>query len=434
MSNISSEVETNVNIESQESTVERVNEDNYESSHENTADIIEEIESQIDVEEDFEVNDIIDDFKTNLNSRNRAQRRAAERANKNKVDQRKVKQIAKETVASIEKNARQIEKNLDFTIDRHEYETNKSKYKHFIFDNDIHGITNEGIMTNKFISEYDIYGYNWSNGPNSALMIEIPTQLVLVHKLNRLFGFKFLQESEVSIKFNNLDKMVCSFIKQNQIPTYKLPYDILKSMLKKTLVASLTNVEQAFRSDKIWISPSFKKFVLEDIIIMESLSDKLKTSFKIFHTELLKTKNAKVFNNTKILDYLVHTIPDFELEEILASSIKCMTPCFILDYFNAIKSFYLFASLLNIYMNKISKKEIKYQQEDVLLIAKICSIIYQNTRLNQNTTGRQLPAYNDKISETTQMYYLNHTIVGPQFLLLKLMEKSVICIDDIIKI
>lgn len=426
MSNISSEVEAKVNIENSESTVE-------DDHNENAANIIEEIESQIDVEEDFEVNDIIDDFKQNLNSRNRAQRRAAERANKNKVDQRKVKQIAKETVASIEKNARQIEKNLDFTIDRHEYEINKSKYKHFIFDNDIHGITNEGIMTNKFISEYDIYGYNWSNGPNSALMIEIPTQLVLVHKLNRLFNFKFLQESEVSIKFNNLDKMVCTFIKQNQIPTYKLPYDILKSMLKKTLVASLTNVEQAFRSDKIWISPSFKKFVLEDIIIMESLSDKLKTSFKIFHTELLKTKNAKVFNNTKILDYLVHTIPDFELEEILASSIKCMTPCFILDYFNAIKSFYLFASLLNIYMNKIAKKEIKYQQEDVSLIAKICSIIYQNTRLNQNTTGRQLPAYNDKISETTQMYYLNHTIVGPQFLLLKLLERSAICVDDIIR-
>ena len=96
-------------------------------------------------------------------------------------------------------------------------------------------------------------------------------------------------------------------------------------------------------------------------------------------------------------------------------------------------------------MHKISKKEsqsdtnheigsIKYQQEDLILIAKICSIIYQNTRLNQNTTGRQLPAYNEKISEITQMYYLNHTIVGPQFLLLKLMEKSIICIDDIIKI
>ena len=418
--------------------------------------IINEIENQIDVEEDFEVNDVIDDFKRNLKTYNRAQRRALEKKNKNKTNQqhntsefepdnKKVRQIAKETVASIEKNAKQIEKTIDFSIDRHEYELNKSKYKHFIFDSEIHGITNEGIMTNKYINEYDIYKYDWSNGPNSALMIEIPTQLALVHRLNKLFNYRFLQESEVSIKFNNLDKMVCSFIKLNPLPTYKLPYDILKSMLKKILVVSLTNVEQAFRSDKIWISPSFKKFVLEDIIIMESLSDKLKNSFKIFHTELLKTKNAKIFNNTKVLDYLVHTIPDFELEEIVASSIKCMTPCFILDYFNAIKSFYLFVSLLNIYMHRISKKEsqsntnhevgsIKYQQEDLILIAKVCSIIYQNTRLNQNTTGRQLPAYNEKISEITQMYYLNHTIVGPQFLLLKLMEKSIICIDDIIKI
>lgn len=404
----------------------------------NQNEIIEEIESQIDVEEDFEINDIIDEFRNNLNSRNRSQRRSAEKAakktEKNKIDPKKVKQIAKETVASIEKNARQIEKSLDFSIDKHDYELNKDKYKHFIFDNEIHGITNEGIMTNKFISEYDICRYDWSNGPDSALLIEIPTQLVLVHKLNDLFKFRFLQESEVSIKFNNLDKLVCTYIKLHQIPTYKLTYDILKSMMKKMLIASLTNVEQAFRSDKIWISPLFKKYVLEDVIMMESLSDKFKNSFKVFHTELLKTKNAKIFNNTKILDHLVHTIPDFEIEEVLASSIKCMTPCFILDYFNAIKSMYLFVSLLNIYMYKISKKEVKYQQEDISLMAKICTIIYQNTRLNQNTTGRQLPAYNEKISEVTQMYYLNHTIVGPQFLLLKLMEKSVICIDDIIRI
>lgn len=395
--------------------------------------IIENIENQIDVEEDFEIDDVIDTFKTNLKTQNRAQRRAAEKAKKTNIDQKKVKQIAKETVESIERNARQIEKNLDLTIDKSEYEKNKDKYKHYIFDNVINGITNCGIMTNKFITEYDIHKYDWSNGPDTSLMIEIPTQLVLVHKLNNLFDFRFIQESETSIKFNNLDKMVCSFIKRNQIPTYKLPYDILKSMMKKILIASLTNVEQAFRSDKIWISPSFKKYVLDDIIIMESLSDKLKNSFKIFHTELLKTKDAKLFNNTKILDHLINTIPDFELEEIVASSIKCMTPCFILDYFNAIKSVYIFVSLLNIYMNKISNKTLKYQQEDISLIAKISSIIYQNTRLNQNTTGRQLPAFDGKISEVTQMYYLNHTIVGPQFLLLKLMEESVVCIDEIIR-
>jgi hypothetical protein len=393
-----------------------------------------EIENEINKEEDFEINDIIDDFKNNIKKQNRAQRRAAERKKNDKIDQRKVKQIAKETVASIEQNAKQIEKTLDLTINRSEYEKNKDKYKEFIFNNKITGITNDGIMTNLFITEYGIHKYDWSNGPDTSLMIEIPMQLVLVHKLNQLFDFKFIQESETSIKFNNLDKLICTFIKQNHIETYKLSYDILKSMLKKLLIASLTNVEQAFRSDKIWISPSFKKYVLDDIIMMESLNGKLKNSFKIFHSELLKTKDARLFNNTKILDHLVHTIPDFELEEIIANSIKCMTPCFILDYFNCIKSIYIFVSLLNIYMFKISNNEIKYKQEDISLMAKISSIIYQNTRLNQNTTGRQLPLYNDKISEVTQMYYLNHTIVGPQFLLLKLLEESIICIDDIIKI
>ena len=198
------------------------------------------------------------------------------------------------------------------------------------------------------------------------------------------------------------------------------------------LVVSLSNVEFAFRSDKIWLSPSFKKFALNDVIIMQSLSGKLKDSSKIFIDELFKTKDSRIFNNTKILDKLVHTINDFELEQVIANSIKCMTPCFILDYFNAIKSLYIYCGLLNIYMNKISKKELELKKVNLELIGKIASIIYQNTRLYQNTTGRQLPMYDGKISEETQMYYLNHTIVGPQFLLLKMLEKSSSCLYEIL--
>lgn len=410
----------------------------------------EDIQKEIDdlqSEPDFEINDVIDPKNVekmlrkeeHREDKKKAKIKAGKRTSEVKYkrekissnmenipikDMPKVIEKAKETIKTIEEKAKLIEENSNFTFDEDEYVNNKELYKEFIFNNKLHSIDNYGININNYINHYDLYKYQWANGPNSNLIIEIPQQLVYVHKLNKLFDFQFIQQTDVSIKFNDLDRMVCAFIKQNPCDTYKLTYDVLKCMMKKILVVSLSNVEMAFRSDKIWLSPSFKKFALNDIIIMQSLSGKLKNSFKIFTDELFKTKDCRIFNNTKILDKLVHTIDDYELEEVLANSIKCMTPCFILDYFNAIKSLYIYCGLLNIYMNKVSKKELILSKVDLELIGKISSIIYQNTRLYQNTTGRQLPMFENKISEETQMYYLNHTIVGPQFLLLKMLEKS----------
>jgi len=417
---------------------------------------LENIQKEIDElqeEQDFEINEIIDPKNVDKllkeeqrkikQANKKAKKRIAEKKNKKEKlseqmgdipikDMPKVIEKAKETIKTIEEKAKLIEENSSFEFDENQYEDNKGIYNNFIFNNDLHSITQNGIDINGYINNYNIYKYQWANGPNSNLIIEIPQQLVYVHKLNKLFDFQFIQQSDVSIKFNDLDRMVCAFIKQNPCDTYKLTYDICKAMLKKILVVSLSNVEFAFRSDRIWLSPSFKKFALNDIIIMQSLSGKLKDSSKIFIDELFKTKDSRIFNNTKILDKLVHTINDFELEQVVANSIKCMTPCFILDYFNAIKSLYIYCGLLNIYMNKISKKELELKKENLELIGKISSIIYQNTRLYQNTTGRQLPMYDGKISEETQMYYLNHTIVGPQFLLLKMLEKSSSCLYEIL--
>lgn len=417
---------------------------------------LENIQKEIDElqeEPDFEINEIIDPKNVDKllkeeqrkikQANKKAKKRIAEKKNKKEKlneqmgdipikDMPKVIEKAKETVKNIEEKAKLIEENSNFDFDENQYEDNKGIYNNFIFNNSLHSITQNGIDINSYINNYNIYKYQWANGPNSNLIIEIPQQLVYVHKLNKLFNFQFIQQSDVSIKFNDLDRMVCAFIKQNPCDTYKLTYDICKAMLKKILVVSLSNVEFAFRSDRIWLSPSFKKFALNDVIIMQSLSGKLKDSSKIFIDELFKTKDSRIFNNTKILDKLVHTINDFELEQVVANSIKCMTPCFILDYFNAIKSLYIYCGLLNIYMHKVSKKELELKKENLELIGKISSIIYQNTRLYQNTTGRQLPMYDGKISEETQMYYLNHTIVGPQFLLLKILEKSSSCLYEIL--
>ena len=113
-----------------------------------------------------------------------------------------------------------------------------------------------------------------------------------------------------------------------------------------------------------------------------------------------------------------------------------MTPCFIYDYFNAIKSVYIFCGLYNTVLDNLSKQKNNFELTDELankqnisnmisLMAKVCSLMYQNTRLYQNSTARSLPYSKDEISEYAQMYYLNHTLTGPQYYLLKIFENLV---------
>ena len=88
-------------------------------------------------------------------------------------------------------------------------------------------------------------------------------------------------------------------------------------------------------------------------------------------------------------------------------------------------------ALYSIYISKVEQKQIVYSVEDVHTIAVVCSIMYQNKRLFQHGIGRQLPTLRDKqgniveLDEQTQLYYLNHTMLGPQYLLLKNFEEAV---------
>ena len=162
--------------------------------------------------------------------------------------------------------------------------------------------------------------------------------------------------------------------------------------------------------------------------MLHCLQDKFFKSFAIFCEELSRTKEAFVFNTIEHLPSISTTHKDLELEMILASSIKGMTPMFIYDYFSAMKSLYIGCSLINIYLNKVENKTINKSVEeqinDIAVIAAVSTLIYQNTSLKQHGSTRQLPQYKDEIDEKTQMYYLNHTIYGPQFILMKIFEKA----------
>ena len=345
-------------------------------------------------------------------------------------DAAKVADKVHEVIKELEKNAEQIEKNMDFTID--ETKIDAVEFRKFLFSTRITGITANGISTDQYISEICDMKYSTKNQPNESTINDPAKQLVFINRLSKRLGYNFLKSTTLQLKFNCLEEAVCMYIKQQQFKDYHYAYVMLKELLKKLIVVSLSDVEGAFRSEHVWIKNEFIKMIRKDIIMLQALPPKLKKSWNIFVKELCKINDANVFGDISKIDYVIHINDDFVIESILAQTIKCMTPCFILNYFEIIKCFYLATAMIDGWFGRVeqSKKSDSkqtnqdwYQElRDIILTI---GFIYENTRLNENSTARSLPFSVDKPSEELQMYYLNHTVVGPQFMILKGLQKYI---------
>lgn len=283
-----------------------------------------------------------------------------------------------------------------------------------------------GIDENLFINSYDIIKYDNKNSPKDGV-VDPAEQLVLLGKLNKLFSFEFIQHTDTNLKFGDVDRSICAFLKtKKDVKPHAISSLILQHMLKKLLICSMGKMESAFRSDSVWITPEFKHVILPEIIMMQALPENLKQSFNIFVEELTELKDPRILKDSSKLDYLIHTASNGIIEQTIARAVKCMTPMFIYDYFESIKSIYLFVGLLEILLNVKTKETL--ERKDILLIARTSLFVYQNSRYLQNSLPRNLPTSKEEISENLQMYYLNHTMLGPQNALLQILERSCVSI------
>lgn len=351
------------------------------------------------------------------------------------IDVKELSNKVKEVIETLEKDAKQLEQEIDFTIKQPTKEEVENGRK-YLFSTaiDSNFVTSQGIDTNKFIRHFTTFdNYNTKTQPKESLLDNAAKQLVYISRLSKYLGVNLLHETNLQLKFNNIDMQLCTYFKDKNINNYKVIYTILVEMFKKLIISSLSNVESAFRSQNCWIDSSFKNLILKDVIMLQSLPIKLAKSWEIFVTELCKTTDANIYNDISKLDYIIHINEDFIIEEILARSIKCMSPCFIYNYYQCVKSTYLLCGLLDDWFDRVSKdanKSEKVQQyyQEVVNITKVCLYIYENSRLYENSTARSLPYSKNPMSEELQMYYLNHTIIGPQYYLLKNIEKVIISI------
>ena len=335
----------------------------------------------------------------------------------------------KKTIKKLESDAEILEKQIDNEDIQILSPEEVKKCREFLFTTHISCVESTGISTDKYVSEICDMKYSSSAQPKDNLIDDSAHQLVYISKLSKQLKTQLLQQSDVQLKFNNIDFAICMYLKSrnNIIRNYRIPYIVLQEFFKKLIVVNLTNVECAFRSKNCWIKPEFKKMIVKDVVMFQSLPSKLAKSWKIFVSELCNTEEPKVFNDISKLDYIIHIDEDFVIEETLARTIKCMTPCFIYNYYSVIKSVYLICGLLDDWLDEKNKEKGTKEQmyKELKNIVKTCIYIYQNTRLAESSTARNLPYSTEPMCEEAQMYYLNHTIMGPQHMLLKALEKYI---------
>jgi hypothetical protein len=152
-------------------------------------------------------------------------------------------------------------------------------------------------------------------------------------------------------------------------------------------------------------------------------------SFKDILLDFKQDGRIYKHNNNNTLNDLIKKIShaNFSFEGLLASALKCYTPSIALDYFYALKSIYILGRLISIYVQSTKKISVV----DLYHIASSVLISYENKFHILSQVPRAVPKYEKGLSEETQAYFINHLITGPQYMLLKMIEKCLPIIAEI---
>lgn len=344
------------------------------------------------------------------------------------IDPKVLDDKVKATIKKLEDDANHLAKSIDFTVNPLT-ETDRVDYKTLLYYTKLYPetINQFGVSTDKYITKLTNKHYSTKEQIKESLLDNGAKQLVYISRLSKQLQHSLLTHTDTSLKFENIHFMICDYFKNkvNPINNYRCVYQILRESCKKLLISSFSDVELAFRSNGCWINESFKHMILKDVIMLQTLPTKLSKSWKVFITELCQTNSPTIYNDISKLDYLIHVDENFVIEETLARSIKCMTPCFIYNYYAVVRSLYLLCGLLDDWLDivkpKVSESKITGDElsQQLVNIGKVVCYIYENTRLQEHSTCRNLPYSKDKMSEELVMYYLNHTIKGPQYMILR---------------
>jgi len=325
-----------------------------------------------------------------------------------------------------------------------------------------------------FIREQTNFKYEPFKNISIDGVIDSARKLVYVSKLSDVFEFPFIKKIDSNWKFDQLDDSFLEFIEQNENST-AIEYKLLKSLLGKLVVLLCSDVERSFviessgksssssgksesqSENKIEQSsekssgktkkafeiqtqkPEIKKYLEHWILKMEkfgSIKNNVSKGWSVFVNSLLNSQEIFVFKSQEQLhDILLKCYSShFLMESLIANILKTFQTNILIDYFHVIRLCFIWVRMVSILIqNSIKSSKRKSHKEimnDIFMLSCVIVSMYEDNYFISSILPKSLPT-NENISEESILYFINHSIKGPQYLILKQLEFSGCCVMNI---
>ena len=364
--------------------------------------------------------------------------------------EKKLHNSAAKLISDIQTQVQEMEENGNCKkLDVIDYTPGSEKYnvfKHFILDNlFVPKRCTTRFNLNEYISSITTFSYNCFDSPNVSMQHPIPEKVIFMEKMNKIFNHQFVNNQGGEFHFADLDIQLLEFISSHKnLGTLGFEYKFIKSSLGKLILNLNTDVELALRDSRPTLNSTFKQVVIKDIQSMKHIqSENGKTfmSWKSFLDGLFgigADKLIYVHDNYRNLNVKLEKAysTDFLVENLCANMLKCYLPSIALNYFYAIKSIYIIARLISLYiqLGLFKNKTVEQVMNDLFAITVAGTITYENKSFIYKQTSRTLPTYSNELSNETKLYILNHLLTGGQYFILKMIEESVpVIANDLVK-
>ena len=301
-----------------------------------------------------------------------------------------------------------------------------------------------------YINSITSFKYDPYDSPNQALQHTLAENVLTINKLNDIFEAEIIPVMIDNYHFDDIDEKVCLFLeKYKSINSTNLEYNLIRSFLAKLIYSLSTSTELALREKKvIHVDAKYKKALLHDLDIMKHLQTndgKFIQSWNKFIEAFFGLDGDNLVYNfesyTKLNSELeVAYKEDFLMEILLANTLKTYFPSISINYFYAIKSVYIMVRLLTVYIDKLKRDFIENHKNinvekvmnDINVIGHIGTMIYEIKNYTFKQMSRTLPSCKNGMHNKTEMYILNHIFTGGQYYLLKMLEKSLPCLGNLL--
>lgn len=325
----------------------------------------------------------------------------------------------KNNIDELKKQSELLDKDIE--INEEDYKDEDNKYKDFLTK--YYYIPSSNVFRAvDYISNVTSFNYNPYDSPNISMQHDLPNIILTINKFNKLFNKDIITNKE------NIDKNIVDFIvEHNDIPSYKIEYTLIKSFLNKLIIALTTSTEKAMIVNKICtVENVYKSVIKHDVELLNKIKNcKMSESWSKFINCLSGITDNKIYihKTTNELNNLMNITDkvDFTIEELIGNMLKTYIPSISINYFYAIKSVYIIARLINIYIHMYANN---ISMIDIYTISSIGIILYETKQFIFKQIPRVLPTYSKSMEKETELYIINHLFTGPQYYLLKMFEQA----------